>query len=115
MSNNVIVNKTVQNKVMVEIIADLDGRTDLDFPRAWAMPPLQTEEQVLQNPAPRVVITLLKPGAITVAFRVFTLPGHNALVQSRLIEKLQRALVKQGVNSPIPMMHSYVRTLPSVS
>ena len=112
-SNNVIVNKTAQNKAMVEVVADLDGRTDLDALRAWAVPLLQADEQVLQTPGPQVVVTALKPGGITVAFRAYTLPGHNAPVQSRLIEQLQRALAKQGVNSPIAVMHSYVRTMPN--
>ena len=44
MSNNVIVNKTVQNKVIVEIMADLDGRTDPDSLRVWTVPLLQAEE-----------------------------------------------------------------------
>ena len=43
-SNNVIVNKTVQNKVIVEIMADLDGRTDPDSLRVWTVPLLQAEE-----------------------------------------------------------------------
>ena len=38
--------------------------------------------------------------------------GHNAPAQGRLIEQLQRALVQQGISNPVPVTHSYVRTLP---
>jgi small conductance mechanosensitive channel len=111
-SNGVITNKTAQNKAMVEIIADLDGITDLAALRAWALPLLQADADVVPTPAPQVVVTALKPGGITVAFRAYTLAGHNGAAQGRLIEQLQQALAQQGVGSPVPVSHSYVRTLP---
>ena len=112
-SNNVIVNKTAQNKALVEILADVDGATDLDELRAWAVPLMQADEQVLATPAPQVVLTALKPGAVTVAFRAYTAAGQNPPAHARLIEQLQRALAQQGVKSPMPVSHSYVHTLPN--
>ena len=110
-SNNVIVNKTAQNRALVEVLAEVDNATDLAALRAWAVPLMQADEQVLQSPAPQVVVTALRPGGMAVAFRAYTLAGHNSPVQNRLIEELQRALVQQGVGSPVPVSQSYVRTL----
>ena len=50
-SNGVIVNKTTQNKALVEIVADVDGGTDLAALRAWAVPLLQADPDVV--PVPR--------------------------------------------------------------
>ena len=111
-SNNVIVNKSAQNRGMVEIVADLDNATDLAALRAWAIPLLQADADVLATPAPQVAVTALKPGGITVAFRAFTPAGLNVPAQARLIEQLQAGLARQGVGSPVPVSHSYVRTLP---
>ena len=112
-SNNVIINKTAQNKALVEVLADVDNATDLDALRGWAIPLLQADPQVLATPVPQVVATALKPGGYTVAFRAFTLAGHSAPTQGRLIEQVQRALVQKGVNGPVPVMYSYVRALPA--
>ena len=111
-SNNVIVNKTAQNRALVEIVADVDNATNLDDLRAWALPLMQADEQVLADPKPQVVITALRPGGMTVAFRAYTAAGQNGPAHGRLVEQLQRALAQQGVNSPVPVSHSYVRTLP---
>ena len=111
-SNNVIVNKTAQNKSLVEVLVDLDSATSLETLRGWALPLLQADVAVLAAPAPQVVVTALKPGGMTVAFRAYTLPGHHASATTRLIEQLQRALAQQGVASPVSVLHSYVRTLP---
>jgi small conductance mechanosensitive channel len=112
-SNNVIVNKTAQNKALVEIMADVDNATDLDALRGWALPLMRADEQVLATPAPQVAVTALKPGGMALAFRAYTAAGHNGPAQARLIEQLQRGLAQQGVGSPVPVQHSYVRTLPS--
>jgi small conductance mechanosensitive channel len=111
-SNNVIINKTAQNKALVEIMADLDNATDLTALRAWAIPLLQADADVLLTPAPQVAVTALKPGGMTVAFRAYTPAGLSGPAQARLIEQLQRALAQQGVGSPVPVQHSYVHTLP---
>ena len=112
-SNNVIVNKTAQNKSLVEVLADVDNATSLEKLRGWALPLLQADVAVLAAPAPQVAVTALKPGGMTVAFRAYTLPGHHASATVRLIEQLQRALAQQGVASPVSVLHSYVRTLPA--
>lgn len=111
-SNNVIINKTAQNKAQVEILADVDNSTSLETLRGWAIPLMQADEHILENPAPQVVITALKPGGMTVAFRAYTPAGQNGGAQNRLIEQIQQALTHQGVSSPVPVSHSYVRTLP---
>ena len=111
-SNNVIVNKTAQNKGLVEVLAEVENATSLDALRSWAVPLMQADEQVLHDPAPQVVVTALKPGGMTVAFRAYTLAGQNASAHGRLIEQLQRAFAEQGVASPVPVSHSYIRNLP---
>ena len=110
-SNNVIVNKTAQNQALVEILVDVEATTDLDALRSWAIPLMLADEQVLRDPAPQVVITVLKPGGMALAFRAFTAAGQNGPAQARLIEQLQRAMAQQGVNSPVPVSHSYARAL----
>ena len=95
------------------MLADVDNATDLDALRDWAFPLLQTDPQVLATSVPQVVITALKPGGYTVAFRAFTLAGHSAPTQGRLIEQVQRALVQQGVNGPVSVTYSYVRAMPA--
>ena len=112
-SNNVIVNKTAENRAMVEIPADLEGRTDLTALRAWSVPLLQADPDVLADPAPQVVVTSLKAGGMAVVFRAYTLPGYVPVLQGRLTEKLQRALDEHGVHGPVPVSHSYVGQLPS--
>jgi small conductance mechanosensitive channel len=111
-SNNVIVNKTAQNRALVEIPAEIDGANDLAAVRAWAIPLLLADAQVLPDPAPEVVVTALKPGGMAVAFRAYTRAGQNAAAYGRLIEQLQRALAQQGVKGPVPVSHTYTRALP---
>jgi small conductance mechanosensitive channel len=109
-SNNVIVNKTAQNKALVEVLAEVDNRTSLEELRRWAVPLMLADAQVLKNPAPQVLVTGLKPGGMSVAFRAYTAAGQNGPAHARLIEQLQRALAEQGVNGPVPV--SYFRNLP---
>jgi len=112
-SNNVIVNKTAQNKALVEILADVDNATSLDELRGWAVPLLQADEAVVHEPAPQVVVTALRPGGMAVAFRAYTLAGQSAPAQGRLLEHLQRALAQRGVQGPAPVSHTYVHPLPA--
>jgi small conductance mechanosensitive channel len=114
-SNGVIVNKSAENKVLVEIVADVDAATSLEALRSFAVPLMQQEPNVLAEPAPQVGIVALKPGGMTVAFRAYALPGQNIGVYGSLIEKLQRALSQQGVSGPVPVSHSYVHKVPAGS
>lgn len=111
-SNNVIVNKTAQNKAMVDIAAELEGSTDLTALRAWAVPLLVADADVLPVPAPQVVVTALRPGHLAVSFRAYTPAGRGGPAQARLTEALQLAFAQYGVRGPVPVSYSYVGQLP---
>ena len=111
-SNNVIVNKTAQNKAIIEIPAEVDNNTDLSALRGWAIPLMQADADVVATPAPQVVVTALRPGGMAVVFRAYTLAGLNTPAHARLVEQLQQALAQHGVAGPVSVLHSYVSTLP---
>ena len=111
-SNNVIVNKTTQNKSLVDIAAELESPTDLVALRAWALPLLAADADVLAVPAPQVIVTALRPGSLAVSFRAYTLAGRGVPAQARLTEALQLAFAQHGVRGPVPVSHSYVGQLP---
>ena len=111
-SNNVIVNKTAQNKALVDIAAELEGPTDLTALRAWALPLLAADADVLPVPAPQVVVTALRAGSLAVSFRAYTLAGRGGAATARLTEALQMAFAEHGVHGPVPVSHSYVGQLP---
>lgn len=95
-SNGVIVNKAHPQRALVEIQLELDSTTNLDALRQQALPLLAHDEQVLPEPAPQVALASLKPGAtMQVAFRTYTLPGHEDALRNRLLEELQRLFAAQ--------------------
>ncbi|GAB4039824.1 mechanosensitive ion channel family protein (plasmid) [Spirosoma sp. SC4-14] len=111
-SNNVIVNKTVQNRSLVDIATELESPTDLAALRAWAGPLLAADADVLPVPAPQVVVTALRPGSLAVSFRAYTIAGRSVPAQDRLTEALQLAFAQHDLRGPVPVSHSYVGPLP---
>lgn len=93
LSNSILVNKTTENLVLVEILLDVDGQTNLAGLRALTLPLLAGHPQVLPNPAPSLSIVALVPTGMTLAFHAYTLPQDNAAVYATLIEQLQRVLL----------------------
>ncbi|MFD1872648.1 mechanosensitive ion channel family protein [Hymenobacter bucti] len=100
LSNNILVNKTTENKVLVEVLVDVDGQTNLDELRALVLPLLTGQAKVLAEPAPSVGMVALVPGGMTVACRAYTLPGDNDAVHGALIEQIQRGLLSHGIQGP---------------
>ncbi len=100
LSNNILVNKTTENKVLVEMRVDVESQTNLDELRALTVPLMMANPHVLQDPAPSVGIVALVSGGMTVAFRAYTLPNDNAAVYGTLIEQIQGALLSQHIQAP---------------
>ncbi len=100
LSNNILINKTIENRALVEILLDVDGQTNLDELRALVLPLLTGHAQVLPDPAPSLGIVALVPGGMTLACRAYTLPGDNAAVHGALIEQIQRVLLSHGIQAP---------------
>ncbi|MEJ7665749.1 MAG: mechanosensitive ion channel domain-containing protein [Hymenobacter sp.] len=100
LSNNILVNKTTENRVLVEILLDVDGQTNLDDLRALILPLFTGHAQVLPDPAPSLSIVALVPGGMTIACRAYTLPGDNAAVHGALIEQIQGVLLRHAIQAP---------------
>ncbi len=108
-SNGTIINFTHLGKSLVEIVVDLDGSTKMEDLRKFILPVIIQDEQILNEPAPGIGIAALKPGTVTVAFRVFTQPQNQVAVTGRMIETIKIELEKNIIGGPIP--HSYVHTI----
>lgn len=89
LSNNILVNKTAENQVLLEMLLDVDGKTNLEELRTLLVPLMLNDARVLKDPAPSVGIVALLPGGMTVALRAYTLPNDNAPAYGTLIEQVQ--------------------------
>ena len=101
-SNSVIINKSTERHVLVEIPVELDAGADVAALRAQAVPLMLADAQVLRDPAPQVSVVSIKPGGLTVAFRAYTLPGHADAAFNRLIEQLQRVVFQPKTTAAEP-------------
>jgi small conductance mechanosensitive channel len=72
------------------------------------LPAIVQDERILPDPQSGIGIVALKPGAVTVAFRAFTLPQNQASVSARMIETIKTELEKNNFRGPIPrsIVHS---------
>ena len=101
LSNSILVNKTAENQVLVEVLLDVAAQTNLTELRVLALPLLAGHPQVLPNPAPSLGIVALVAGGMTIAFRAYTLPQDNAAVYGTLIEQLQGVLLQHHIEAPV--------------
>lgn len=100
LSNNILVNKTADNKALVEVLVDVDGHTNLDELRALVLPLLAAYPRALKEPAPSMGIVALVPGGMSVACRAYTLPGDSVAAYGTLIEQIQTTLLRHGIQAP---------------
>lgn len=99
-SNSILVNKSTERQVLVEMLVDVDSKTDLEELRRLAVPVLAADPRVLTAPAPSVGIAALVPGGMTVAVRAYTLPGDNVPAYGSLIEQLHGVLTSHHIEPP---------------
>ena len=107
-SNATLVNFTHLNSALVEVPVDLEGKTNIEDLRKLILPAIVQDERILPDPQSGIGIVALKPGAVTVAFRAFTLPQNQASVSARMIETIKTELEKNNFRGPIPrsIVHS---------
>ena len=108
-SNATLVNFTHLGSALIEIPADLAGKTNLEDLRRLILPVIALDERIYTDPQPSIGIVALKPGTVTVAFRAFTLPQNQPSVTGRMIETIKIELEKNNFAAPIP--HSFVHTI----
>ncbi|MXV51163.1 mechanosensitive ion channel [Pedobacter sp. HMF7647] len=109
-SNGIIVNNTLEGRSLVEVQAELAGDTDIENLRSLALPVIATDPLVLPDTA-SVNLLALKPGAVSVAFRAYTLPGDNIAYYGKLIEQIKTLLAQNHIGGPVP--HTYVHQVAS--
>ena len=108
-SNGTLVNYTHLGSALIEIPADLAGKTNIEDLRKLVLPVIAQDERIFTDPQPSIGILALKPGTVTVAFRAFTLPQDLVPVTGKMIETIKTELEKNNFAAPIP--HSFVHTI----
>ena len=108
-SNATLVNFTHLGRALIEIPADLAGKTNLEDLRKLILPVIAQDERIFTDPQPSIGIVALTPGIVKVAFRAFTLPQNQPSVTGRMIETIKAELEKNNIEGPIP--HSFVHTI----
>ena len=100
LSNSILVNKTVENRVLVEVLMEVNSQTNIDELRTLTVPLMAGNPAVLTDPAPSVGIVAMVPGGMTVAFRAYTMPKDNVPTYGTLIEQIQSELRRNNIQGP---------------
>ena len=108
-SNATLVNYTHLGSALIEIPADLAGKTNIEDLRKLILPVIAQDERIFTDPEPSIGIVALKAGTLSVAFRAFTLPQNQPPVTGRMIETIKTELEKNNIEGPIA--HSFVHTI----
>ena len=108
-SNATLVNYTHLGSSLIEIPANLAGKTNIEDLRNLILPVIAQDERIFTDPQPSIGIVALNAGTLSVAFRAFTLPQNLPSVTGNMIETIQTALEKNNFVGPVP--HSFVHTI----
>ena len=108
-SNATLVNYTHLGIALIEIPANLTGKTNIDDLRKIILPVIAQDDRIFTDPEPSIGILALNAGILSVAFRAFTLPQNLASVTGNMIETIQTELGKNNIEGPIA--HSFVHTI----
>ena len=102
-------NFTHLGSALIEIPANLAGKTNIDDLRKIILPVIAQDDRIFTDPEPSIGILTLNAGTLSVAFRAFTLPQNLASVTGNMIETIQTELGKNNIEGPIA--HSFVHTI----
>src|SRR5581483_8415536 len=82
---------------------DIDRDADIECAKRTMLDAISTDEHVLRNPAPRVVVDQLSGSQVVLTLQAWVSNRDFTLIQSDLRLKVRRALSEAGFSPPIPV------------
>lgn len=101
LSTGVITNYNIQGFLLVNILYSIDGSQDIDQARAIAVDVMKSCPEVLEVPAPSVVINKIKDGSIELGIKPYTTQANMSKVQATVLEGVKKAFDANGIIAPV--------------
>lgn len=101
-SNGIIVNQSKHGNIRVDLTAAVAADNNMDKVRSVIMEVLNSDDNVLKNPAPGVYVSKLGGYFTELAIRPYTTVEHYWDVYFGMLEKIQKACAANGISAPTP-------------
>lgn len=99
-SNGTIINVSRHGSLRASLRVSIDFTEDVDKVRAIIMEIMQNDPDVLDRPAPSVVVAEYGESAIILAVRPYSTPEKFGDIQTSIFEKIRKAFIKHDIKGP---------------
>lgn len=102
LANGIITNVSAKGNIRIDLNVNVSGDTDLNKAREVIMRAIKATPGVLAEPAPSVNVSELGDGYTKFTFMPYSLPTQYWDVYFACYENVRKAMMAEGINSPIP-------------
>lgn len=108
LSNDNIVNYSVEGKRRDKLDIGIAYESSIKTAKETLLTLINEQEQVIQDPAPMVVVTELGDSAVTLSLRYWTLNEHFWDVHFHTLEEAKRRLESADISIPYPQTDIHI-------
>lgn len=109
LSNSAITNVTHFDKRRVDLAFGIGYADDIEKAKKLIMDIATSDEDVLQDPAIKVIVTELAASQVTITLRAWCMTENYWDVYFRLTENVKKALDANGIEIPFNQLQVYVK------
>lgn len=104
LSSNVIVNYNSKNTRRIDLLIGVEYGTDYNFAKSTIKDILQSDERILPDPAPAIVLKTLNESSVDIWIRVWVNTPDYWDVHFNLNEQIYKTFGKKGIGIPFPQI-----------
>ncbi|HUP18527.1 MAG TPA: mechanosensitive ion channel family protein [Gemmatimonadota bacterium] len=113
--NNKIVNHTMQASLRLDVPFGIAYKEDIDHTRATVLTLVEGDDRLRERPAPSVVMTGLGESSVDFELRFWLKNPHQEVpLEFEYLEKIKKALDREGIEIPFPHRTLFLERLPEV-
>ena len=107
--DSVLVNYSRKDLRRLDMALDVAYGTDIEKAKTVITDVLNAHEMALKDPAPFVRMTAMKDSSIEITVRVWCAKGDYGVLKSDLLEALDKAFAKEGIEVPFPQLDVHTK------